>query len=282
MKIARRVSVKVIAANRRNAAKSTGPKTGSGKKRVSHNALKHGVYARELYVLAEEKVDFETLRRELFLQLAPKTTLQNLAVEQIACCTWRCKLAARLETGYLRSFLNDIRNHEAQAPTSRDETVLTGWYGTNRQNLQSGIRFLSQLRNDVAANGRVREYFKDQLVSVFGAHFYNQLTVWTPVNLTAIHLADHLLSHAATFNAPLPDKTNGVKIVVDPRERLQMALKLIDQEARHLRDLEHSYEQRAATSRDGPTDFSPRFFTSATRDLQRAIDSFLHLKAHHL
>lgn len=34
-----------IAANRRNALKSTGPKTGQGKRASSRNAVKHGVYA---------------------------------------------------------------------------------------------------------------------------------------------------------------------------------------------------------------------------------------------
>ncbi len=36
-------SARKIEANRRNARKSTGPKTATGKKRVSRNAIKHGV-----------------------------------------------------------------------------------------------------------------------------------------------------------------------------------------------------------------------------------------------
>lgn len=38
-------SARKIAANRNNAAKSTGPRTVSGKKRASRNATKHGLLA---------------------------------------------------------------------------------------------------------------------------------------------------------------------------------------------------------------------------------------------
>ncbi len=39
------VSEKQLAANRRNAQKSTGPRTAEGKTRVSMNAMKHGLSA---------------------------------------------------------------------------------------------------------------------------------------------------------------------------------------------------------------------------------------------
>jgi hypothetical protein len=38
-------SAKAIAANRRNARRSTGPRTGAGKRKVAANALRHGVTA---------------------------------------------------------------------------------------------------------------------------------------------------------------------------------------------------------------------------------------------
>jgi hypothetical protein len=41
-----KVSLKRIRANRRNAQKSTGPRTAAGKRRSSRNSLKHGKYAR--------------------------------------------------------------------------------------------------------------------------------------------------------------------------------------------------------------------------------------------
>lgn len=42
-------SAKQVAANRRNAQRSTGPKTSKGKARSSANSVKHGAYARQLH-----------------------------------------------------------------------------------------------------------------------------------------------------------------------------------------------------------------------------------------
>src|SRR5215813_10166603 len=39
-----------VAANRRNAQKSTGPKTAAGKRRVARNAIKHGLFTSKLLV----------------------------------------------------------------------------------------------------------------------------------------------------------------------------------------------------------------------------------------
>lgn len=282
MEIHKTVSVKVMAANGRNAATSTGPKTISGKDRVRRNAVKHGLFAREIYLLEEEKAEFQTLRRGIFAQLAPKTSLQNLAFEEIVCCVWRCKLAARLETSNLCLFMDGI-NHQKQNATSGDEGVISGWYGATHHNVRSAMRFLSNLRRDVEAHGRVRELWKDQLLSSFGAHFFDELNAWLPINKSLILLTDHLMAHAETFKRPLPDLNDkGERIVVDIRERLQMALKLIDQESRHLQDLERIYNQRAVPTRGSSSDFAPGYFTSATRDFHRAVEWFKHLRDNHL
>ena len=45
------VSQRKLEANRRNAQKSTGPKSAAGKKKVSHNALKHGLMSQAVPLL---------------------------------------------------------------------------------------------------------------------------------------------------------------------------------------------------------------------------------------
>ena len=42
----RTISEKQLAANRENSKKATGPKTANGKRTVSQNATKHGIFAR--------------------------------------------------------------------------------------------------------------------------------------------------------------------------------------------------------------------------------------------
>ena len=50
-----------IRANRRNAAKSTGPRTGAGKDAIRHNALKHGLLAQDVVLRDENAAEFEQL-----------------------------------------------------------------------------------------------------------------------------------------------------------------------------------------------------------------------------
>jgi hypothetical protein len=57
-------SERQIAANRRNALSSTGPRSASGKKRASRNALRHGL------TLPNSSPDFATRLEELSLQFA--------------------------------------------------------------------------------------------------------------------------------------------------------------------------------------------------------------------
>jgi hypothetical protein len=275
MKINKTISEKVIAANRANARNSTGPKTLSGKRHSKLNAKSHGLFAQELHFGKGEELEFETLKRDLLSQLLPETALQRLAVDEILSCAWRTKLAARLETDQLRAALDERASLHKGTEVPRDDAV-AGWYAANRGNLQSGIRFLGRLRDDVKTHGRVREFFKDDLVLGFGTDFYDLLYRWLPVNVDTIAFTDQMLHHEETYKLPLPDKIP--RVVVDVRAHLEMVVKLIEQQAHHLEDLAQSFEQRANPAGERSTDFAPRFFTSAARDLHRAIDWFAHLK----
>jgi hypothetical protein len=44
------VSIRKVESNRRNSQKSTGPKTATGKKRVSRNAVRHGFFSKFLLI----------------------------------------------------------------------------------------------------------------------------------------------------------------------------------------------------------------------------------------
>ena len=44
------VSLRKVESNRRNSQKSTGPKTATGKKRVSRNAVRHGFFSKFLLI----------------------------------------------------------------------------------------------------------------------------------------------------------------------------------------------------------------------------------------
>ena len=86
-------------ANRRNALKSTGPKSTKGKARASLNALKHGLLAKDIVLPSEDEQEFEGLRRALITELRPEGSLEEQIAERIVACLWRLRRVYPIEAG---------------------------------------------------------------------------------------------------------------------------------------------------------------------------------------
>ena len=118
-------SRKQIRANRRNARKSTGPRSEAGKAASSANALSHGLTAARTVVLPEEEPeDFERLRQGVVADLAPAGALQEALAQRIAALLWRLDRVARLEAelfahGHLAKQRDSLAQSETQALVSR-------------------------------------------------------------------------------------------------------------------------------------------------------------------
>jgi hypothetical protein len=85
-------------ANRRNAQRSTGPKTEQGKQTSSRNAVRHGMLAR---VIPQETEGFQELLLGLYESLRPMDELQRFLVDQIAHCIVRLQRSAACEQRWL-------------------------------------------------------------------------------------------------------------------------------------------------------------------------------------
>jgi hypothetical protein len=85
------------AANRRNAKKSTGPKTMEGRNRSKLNALKHGLTAAQIIVFDESAEDLENFHQGLIADWLPMGALEEQLVERIAICAWRLRRVYRIE-----------------------------------------------------------------------------------------------------------------------------------------------------------------------------------------
>jgi hypothetical protein len=96
-----------IEANRRNAARSTGPRTPDGKARAAQNALRHGLTSRRLVLRDEEEEAFLEFRAALSAELRPLSTLETALVTRVAAQLWRLARVPAIEAGLferLRSF----------------------------------------------------------------------------------------------------------------------------------------------------------------------------------
>jgi hypothetical protein len=84
------------AANRANAAFSTGPKTPEGKARSSKNALTLGLFTMNDFVRDNEAEDYTKISTSLWSELAPEGTLEQNFTTEIVSATWRlrrCRMA---------------------------------------------------------------------------------------------------------------------------------------------------------------------------------------------
>ena len=92
-------SEKQAEANRRNALKSTGPKTPEGKDAVRLNALKHGLLSQEVLVPGEDEAALRELSERVSAELRPVGELEDLLAEQIIAAFWRLRRLRRVEAG---------------------------------------------------------------------------------------------------------------------------------------------------------------------------------------
>ena len=86
-------------ANRRNARKSTGPRTSEGKAAVRLNALRHGLLSTEVLLPGEDEDTFRELDERLRAELQPVGELENILVDRISAAYWRLRRLGRIEAG---------------------------------------------------------------------------------------------------------------------------------------------------------------------------------------
>lgn len=96
-------SMKQIAANRRNAQQSTGPRTPQGKAVAKMNAVKHGILSTQVLVRGrhakENRREFVALHERFVADLQPVGPVEEMLVDQVVTSHWRLGRALAAEAG---------------------------------------------------------------------------------------------------------------------------------------------------------------------------------------
>jgi hypothetical protein len=132
-----------IEANRRNARKSTGPKTEEGKAVVSQNAVRHGLLGRQDVVSWEGQEQFEIHRDKVLGELAPVGVMETILAERVVSLTWRLQRAQRMQTEAMNYLTADRTQDKSLAsllkalaqknkPASRGDSQTQGQYAIGR------------------------------------------------------------------------------------------------------------------------------------------------------
>jgi hypothetical protein len=91
-------SFRQIEANRRNAARSTGPVTEAGKQRSRRNAVRHGLCAETVVGVLEDAEDYKGFESAIIADFNAETTVERELVLRLASLLWRIRRATAIET----------------------------------------------------------------------------------------------------------------------------------------------------------------------------------------
>ena len=163
----KKMSLKQIAANRRNAQKSTGPQTPAGRAISKMNAVKHGILSKEVLVrgmyIKENGREFDALHQRFWEERMPVGPMEEMLVDQIVTTHWRLRRALKAESGEIALSVDNghwERKHQHPALTC----VLWESFGdpvSSMRNSAFGNRFLEnqleKVRDSVEKEGELTE-----------------------------------------------------------------------------------------------------------------------------
>jgi len=161
------ISPKMLAANRRNALKSTGPRTLPGKSASRMNAVRHGILSSEVVVrglrIQERADEFKALRERCWESLAPVGPVEEMLVDKIVTAQWRMRRALTAETGEIVLSVDGGRRDR----TNRDPVPLWIFMDPTKDAAQAmtktcgGLeylkRILEKVDEDVKRDGELTE-----------------------------------------------------------------------------------------------------------------------------
>lgn len=145
---------KQLEANRRNAQRSTGPRTPEGKARSSRNNFRHGLTGQIILMPDDEREAHDAYCQELIDSLRPETPMERDLARSIAEDSWRLTRIFALETNMFAlghgNERGEIRIALADARTFMDNAakfnLLSLYEQRINRNRERSIAFLRQLQ----------------------------------------------------------------------------------------------------------------------------------------
>ena len=90
-------TIRQAEANRRNAQKSTGPRSVEGKAASRMNALKTGIHAQSQIIRGEDPAELQAMADQYYRDLHPTTAVARLLVDSLISAEWQIRRLRRVE-----------------------------------------------------------------------------------------------------------------------------------------------------------------------------------------
>ena len=116
-------SLKQIEANRRNALKSTGPRSEEGKQRSSRNALRHGLTAETVVEPLEDPEDYKLFEEAIAAEYDGESAVERELVLRLASLLWRLRRASSIEATLFELAAELPRESEEARPAKSKSRV---------------------------------------------------------------------------------------------------------------------------------------------------------------
>lgn len=147
------ISLKQKLANKKNSLLSTGPTTKAGKAVVATNAIKHGIFSKDIIICTkdykENKKEYKELLENLISDFKPNGQMEHFLAEKIAIDIWRMKRVSRFETSSIqRSFYN----------------VIDSYFSKNKKIEQLNSE-IEKIKNQLDLNNKYIRYLEEGIVS---------------------------------------------------------------------------------------------------------------------
>mgnify|MGYP007070628863 CR=1 FL=1 len=121
------MSPQQLTANQRNAQKSTGPRTDTGRAVSKMNAFKHGIRSRQVLVrsqhFSESPSQFKSLHHRFVAELNPVGPVEEMLVDQIVTTHWRLRRALMAESGEIALSVERSYRHRRRLPSPQLQSM---------------------------------------------------------------------------------------------------------------------------------------------------------------
>jgi len=155
-----------IIANRRNAQKSTGPRTREGRAIISQNAVKHGLTSsqddrlgeesRSRIIFSENKADFELYRDRILTELASVGAMESMLAERVVSLSWRLKRAGSIQNQAIDA-MNENNKTNPLAKLAQSMFLKSAGQSQGKSSEPNGELALGRMAIKDFANARVLE-----------------------------------------------------------------------------------------------------------------------------
>jgi len=117
-------SARQLEANRRNAQRSSGPKSEQGKRTSCLNHLKHGLTSATVVLPYEDEIAYHELRAQILEDFTPENAAEWMLVDQLASAWWRTIRARKVEGALLNAHTETLKSkHEVTGCETEQENV---------------------------------------------------------------------------------------------------------------------------------------------------------------